>query len=859
MKLAMKQILNIYIFLLSTLCFSQVEDNFTDGDFSNNPAWQGTTSNFTINSSFQLQSAATVAGSSYLSLPHNLTTFTNKEWKMYAKLTFAGSSSNFAQIYLSADNPDLTTNPNGYYLQLGEALTTDAVRLMKRENGVSTEVCAGTVGAIATTANVGIRVVCDAANDWSLYVDYSGGTNYVLQATANATNSQLGTHAGVLCTYTQSNATKFYFDDLYIGPEILDIEAPKIISASVINGTNVDFLFSESVEQTSAENMANYTFSPTNTLLSATRDAVNLALVHLSFSTPLTNGTANTGYATNVKDIAGNASNDSVQFMYLFSENATARDVIIHEFMCDPSPRIGLPETEFIEIYNRSSKIFNLNGWKLSDGTTEGTITAGWIMPGEYKVLCTSAFVDSFPNAVAVTSFPSLNNAGEKIILKSDPTTTIDEITYTVNWYQDAAKSEGGYSLELINPTDPCSDETNWKATNSLLGGTPALANSVLDLTPDTSAPQVLSSLATGPNQIEILFSEGMDSLSLATAQLTTTPTLTITSSSLNATFPKSIQYTFQENIQNSFVYQFNLGQVADCWLNSTQLMGDFVLSEAPEPGDLVINEILFDPLTNGSDFIELRNNSNKIIDVNGMVLANIAGDSIANKKPITTHYLVFPSEIVVVTADSLSQLQTYAASVPGRFIQQVIPNYNNDSGTVVLLHGTTLIDRVSYLDDWHFKLLDNKDGKSLERIVPTGKSADPNNWHTASEAIGFATPGSENSQYGPSLTNGTLALSTDVISPDNDGFQDFLQINYRMNLPGMLAQIDIYDDRGRLVKALAKNELLASEGTFIWDGLNDQNQKVNIGTYVLVFKAVDIQNGTDFVGKKAFVVGGKI
>ena len=62
MKLAMKQILNIYIFLLSTLCFSQVEDNFTDGDFSNNPAWQGTTSNYTINSSFQLQSAATVAG-----------------------------------------------------------------------------------------------------------------------------------------------------------------------------------------------------------------------------------------------------------------------------------------------------------------------------------------------------------------------------------------------------------------------------------------------------------------------------------------------------------------------------------------------------------------------------------------------------------------------------------------------------------------------------------------------------------------------------------------------------------------------------------------------------------------------------
>lgn len=855
----MKQILNIYIFLLGTWCFSQVEDTFTDGDFTNNPTWEGTSSNFTINSNFQLQTTATAAGSSYLSLPHNLTSMTQKEWKIYAKLSFAGSASNFAKIYLTADNPDLSTNPNGYFLQLGEALTTDAVRLMKRENGVSSEVCAGTTGAIASSANVGIRVVCDASNNWSLYVDYSGGINYIFQASANATNSQLGTHAGVLCTYTQTNATKFYFDNLYIGPEILDLQAPEIVSATVINGTNVDLLFTESVELTSAENTSNYTFSPLNTLLSATRDVSNLSLVHLSFSTPLTNGISNSGYVNNVQDNAGNSSNDSIQFMYLFSEIPSKRDLIINEFMCDPTPRVGLPEVEFVEIYNRSSKIFNLNGWKLSDGTSEGTITTGWILPGEFKTLCTSSYVDSFPNAIAVTSFPSFNNAGEKVLLKSDAVTIIDEIAYTLNWYQNPSKSEGGYSIERIHPNDPCSDETNWKASNSSLGGTPGAINSVYDVTPDSEHPQLSSSIAFAPNQLEIKFSEGMDSLSITNSTFVSIPALSIASFALNSEFPTSIMYTFQENLQPSTVYQFTLGQVADCWLNTTQMNGEFIVTEEATEGDLVINEILFDPITNGADFVEIRNNSSKIIDLYGLTLANIVADSIGNKKQIATHFSLFPNGLVVITSDTLSQLQTYAASVPGRFIQQTIPNYNNDSGSVILLNGNQLLDRVSYLDDWHFKLLDEKDGKSLERIIPDGKSHDPSNWHTASETIGFGTPGRENSQYAPALTNGTMVLSSEIISPDNDGFQDYLQINYQMNTPGMLGQIDIYDDRGRLVKAFVKNDLLSTQGTYIWDGLNEENQKVNIGTYIVVFKAVDIQHGNDYIGKKAFVVGGKI
>jgi hypothetical protein len=82
-------------------------------------------------------------------------------------------------------------------------------------------------------------------------------------------------------------------------------------------------------------------------------------------------------------------------------------------------------------------------------------------------------------DAAGVTSFPSLNNAGDDVVLKDSNGNEIDKLTYTDDWYQDLIKKSGGYSLELINPNDPCSDASNWIASTSSSGGTPGFQNSV--------------------------------------------------------------------------------------------------------------------------------------------------------------------------------------------------------------------------------------------------------------------------------------------------------------------------------------------------------------------------------------------
>src|SRR5690606_23368716 len=117
------------------------------------------------------------------------------------------------------------------------------------------------------------------------------------------------------------------------------------------------------------------------------------------------------------------------------------------------------------EIYNKSSKIFNLNNWKLGDNSTYGTIQASWLMPGEYKVLCPTAAVSLFPNAVGVNNFPSLNNSSDDIKIVNSLGIELDKISYNMAWYHDASKQDGGWSIERINPDAPCNDLSNWKAS----------------------------------------------------------------------------------------------------------------------------------------------------------------------------------------------------------------------------------------------------------------------------------------------------------------------------------------------------------------------------------------------------------
>ena len=851
-----------YFFFLFNLfvTYSQVTDDFSDGDFNSNPTWSGNTTEFIVNNNQELQLNSSGTSTSYLSLDNNLSNIDDKEWRIWVKQSFSPSGSNNGKIYLCSDNSDLTNTTNGYYIQLGEAGSNDAIRLYKIDNNVSSEICSGSNAQIATSFNISLKIVRNTNGDWSVYADLSGGQNYSFLCSSNDSSNLFGSFSGVVCNYTSSNSTKFYFDDVFIGDEQVDLTPPNILSVNVANSNTLDLIFDEAVESISSENTSNYSISPTTSITGAIRDGANFSIVHLSLATPLINGSQYTLTTSNISDISGNSmTSQQINFSYLISDTPLKRDIIINEFFADPSPSVGLPDEEFIEVYNKSNKIFNLNGWLIGDASSDGTISEKWVLPGEIVVLCSNSDTALFNNSVGVSSFPSLNNSADDIVLKYSNGNTIDHISYTDEWYKDDAKKDGGFSIELINPNDPCSDIDNWIASNWSTGGTPGEINSVYNTTPDVSAAEISSLIAIAPNFLEITFNESMDSLSLINAPMIFNPSLSIQNKYVTSNFSKLFTLEFNETLNPSELYSITITGTEDCWQNSNSLSGFFTLPEEADSGDLVINEIMSNPLTGGSDWIEVYNNSNKVIDLINWGFSNFDDDTVSNNKIITQHFILNPNQYAVIGQDSNFVLNNYPFSQIGTFVNSDLPSYSNDSGSVYLIYNNQVYDKVSYEPDWHFLLLDSEDGVSLERISPDNESNTSNNWHSAAESYSFASPGIKNSQYVPIISNGSLSLINEVISPDNDGFEDVLIVNYKMTEPGLLGKANIYDDRGRAIQTIFQNELLGTENSFSWDGLKNDGTKASIGTYIIVFEAFSTNGDLIFTQKKAFTLAGKL
>ena len=857
-------------FVLTTLCSlvglpmsAQFLDDFSDGNFTSNPSWFGDDSVFTVidvGGNLQLRSNKLQTNSTFcLSTPSNQVT--DAQWELKVTLLFNTSSVNFVEIYLCADQANVLANGvNGYFVRIGG--TTDEVSFYKSVNGVKTKIIDGADGTTNHSSNhLNLKVKCSANGIWSLEQKTASASTYTLEGTVTDLSVTSSAYFGIAVSQsTASFFQKHFFDNFYVGPIINDVSPPVLLSATPISATVIDVLFDETLDTLSAQIPLNYQLSSGPTIINANIDSTNESLVHLTLSAPLNNGQEYSLITENIADLSLNPSlQQSILFQWLFSESAESGDILINEFLCDESPSVGLPEAEYVELFNASQKIFHLQGWKIGDASGFGTIQNGWMYPGEYRVLCATANEAYFTNAAMVTSFPSLNNAGDNIVLHDINGIQIDSLSYTSDWYQDPLKSTGGYSIERINPFDPCSAQDNWKASESVMGGTPTAQNSVFSDSPDSQAPFLVELLPLAPNVLQIFFNEGMDSTHLANAFIETNPALNIYKRAIYGDHPSMMTLIFSDNLIGGQIYNIQLNPLADCWMNETEIHATFVLPQAPEKGDLIINELLFDPLTGGSDWIEVYNRSDKWIDLMDWKLANVDNGVIENFQTITDHFYLEPKAYAVLGSDSSFVKQHYPFAVPGRFVFCETPTYAVDSGTVLLYYFDQLMDTVSYSSEWHFSLLESTDGVSLERISSDGPSNAKSNWHSAAEAYGFASPGMKNTQNMQGEFGGDFSLSQTIISPDNDGFQDVIAFNYTMLEPGMLATLTVYDDEGREVKKILNNELLGISGSVTWDGITKDQYKANIGTYVVVFEAFSL-NGQSTVNKrKAFVVAGRL
>jgi hypothetical protein len=544
-------------------------------------------------------------------------------------------------------------------------------------------------------------------------------------------------------------------------------------------------------------------------------------------------------------------------------------DIVISELMPDPTPVVALPSVEFIEIKNTTSTPINLFGWRVADLTSVSGAMPNYVLkPDSFLIICSSgsvAALSSYGPILSVTSFPSLDNASDVISIRNAVGATIHAVAYTLDWYQNVVKQDGGWSLEMIDTKNPCIGKDNWKASVDVKGGTPGTKNSVDAINADAKAPQLLRTYTNNANQIVAVFNEPMDSTKAALFSNYTFSGGAILSAVPQAPLFQEVVLNLATSMNINTVYNLTVANVTDCKGNA---IGGFNKSRTGLPLDadslsLVVNEILFNPKSGGYDFVELYNNSSKVLDASKLYIANLNSSGVvANVKKLSEiPFLIFPQDYITVSENALYIKYNFTVANPDWLIEiPTMPSFNDDEGNVLVLNFQgKIIDQLNYKDDWHFKLIDNEEGISLERIDFANATQNEMNWHSASFSSGYGTPTAKNSQFKQgSFANSDITIFPKTFSPDNDGIDDLLIINYQMAERGFVANVIIYDANGNVVKNLKRNDLLGLKGTWTWDGLNNKFEKLPTGIYIVYTDVFDLK-GNKKVYKNSVVLARRL
>ncbi|MFC3562330.1 lamin tail domain-containing protein [Pedobacter jamesrossensis] len=868
----MKKILLISLLLFSKIAFSQISDSFSEGDFSQNPLWNGDVNYFQINTLKQLQSKGQQLANQTISLSTGNQLGLNARWQFLVQLNFDPTTTNFIRIYLTSDKEELKGSLNGYFVQIGETGATDGFHLYKQSGTSTSKIITGQpkVRASANIVFAKIKVTRDALGKWDLYTDVLGGNNFNLEGSTVDNTFTASNYAGVFCKYaTASRYNQYLFDDFVIDELVPDVIPPTLKSISTIDANTLEITFSEALNTNSALALNNYFLEngygePVNASSTAL-----LNVYRLTFSKDFISGDYVLNIS-NVMDKKGNviASKSNLGFTYIKPYLAKYGDVVINEIFANSRGSPALPSKEFVEIWNTTNEYILTQGWKYADQTSIYTFLIDTIKPNQHVILATKAdepLFKTYGKTIGLSPWPSLNNDKDILSLSDNTGKVIDKVTYSDNWYKDDLKRKGGFSLELIDPKNACGGIQNWSASNDISGGTPGKQNSIYRSQISSEIPKLLTASIIDSVTVQVEFSKSLDSLTavqisnyLINNSIGNPKTVVIQSPNFNVA---TLQ--FSTELPRGIESLLTITNVADCAGNVVSPRANsakLFVAKKINKGDILISEVLFNPKVGSVDFVEIYNNTDHVLDAKDLQLADIDanGNAASIKNLSAKNLLILPKAYWVITTNSANVKNNYFCENSDNFIEiSSLPAYNNDKGTTLLLSNKIPIDRLDYSEKMYDPLLQNTDGISLERISFSKSTNAAGNFKSAAATVGFATPTYKNSVESSGEEN-FVHLKTKTFSPDGDGFDDVLTLDYQLGENSNLATINIYSDKGILVKKLLKNQTIGTSGMISWDGLDDNGRLAKMGIYIVLFDVFNL-NGNIKHFKNTCVLAGKL
>ncbi len=768
------------------------------------------------------------------------------------------STSRFAFWLAATQNTGDTVINNGFAVGVNYSGSDDLLTLYHWTNNQFSPLIISDFNWNANTL-AAVEVMYSPDGLWQMKYDTSGLFTQMAEAGQNTKKIDfVPTLMALDYQFTQSRAGLFWCDELSAGVintgpwlQNIDIELDTII-----------LIFSEPVQLSSL-------------LQSSAIRILNASGNSLQFQTPVisadsvvvkipVHGLEAGNYTVqlqNIKDRHG-MYNDASESTFRYSLRPTIGKITLTEIMADPTPPVGLPEYDFLEITNISAYELNLEGMKLITGLKKFTFPSLFLPAGRQLIICPTSAIDEFiPFGLALPLLGSndLTASGTTIKLLSAKNQLIEEVRYNTSFYHNSTKSQGGWSMEKIHPANYCLADSNWTSSEDISGGTPGRVNSVNNIIPDITL-KICQVEISGTNNLLVELNQKPDSIAIFnTRNFIVTP---------GNIFPVSVhqvqngflqfELNYSENFEPNRIYTIALTNfLNDCrgLLADDESEIKFGISTTPSAGDLIINEILFNPLPGGVDFIEILNHSEKLIDLSQVQIfsGNFEAGTATVKRISTKSMLFQPGEYVVLCIDTTYIKTLYPCSSSGKFIQiPSLPSFADKSGNAGICDTTGIkIDEMIYSESMHYSLLPDVEGVSLEKINPDFPSSQAASWHSAAKTAGYATPGCPNSQSSIYPENsGEVKIEPEIFSPDNDGYNDRLMIVITPDKQGYTCYITFYNQHGREVNRINAGLLSTGENFFAWDGIDTQGKCLQTGIYVILTELISMDGSIKKIRK---------
>lgn len=678
-----------------------------------------------------------------------------------------------------------------------------------------------------------------------------------------------------------------------------DTSPPGLVDFVIHQNQNFSLTFDERLDSGSATNAENYIIEPSVpvSLVMAENNRVTLLI-----NESLTDGQEYQITVKGIDDLFGNrAENLTSRFTYVEYQEARPKDIVINEILYR---RLESGSPEFVEILNRSEESVSLSGWTLWDDGGSADIPGNIVLhPDDYLVFTdTEPFASGSDQITYLSGFPSLSNNGDAVVLKNSSGMVIDSVYYQPEW----GHNNPGVSLERKDPAAVSADPSNWAVSRSEEGSTPAGENSRFE--PDKTPPQITFANLFHSDSLSVYFSEFI--------QINPEPSAKHNANSLphhrtkpspeskNAVTihpPKEKSLQFSLDGKEAKVLRYDPGNGNHVILDASgaesgkeitieiknfsdfqgnvQTKQAFPVAQPVGDGDLVFNEIMYNPIADGqdnlpdqTDYIEIYNRVPYALSLEGIFLHDEPDEEneVTRMEPVTTTGKWIPGNgyALLYPESETSNLQETSLAEFFELTEDIEPfsiRFDRSSlslpqaGRKVYLADSTgaVIDMADYRPEWHNPNLIDTKGISLERIQPDMETNDASNWGSNTSPAG-GTPGTENSLYqdvGQPPGGTGISFEPNPFSPDNDGFDDNLFIHYSFDEPDYLLRIRIYDRYGRQVRKLEDSKQAGFQGTVIWDGRTDNGSRNRIGIYIIYAEAYNSSNGKNLTFKETVVL----